>query len=337
MIISSQRPSQVVSAQETLKLSKPSPNLPLTTGENMEAPILGQNDNHALVQKVNEFLRMYRSNPNALKDLITTAKDLFSGDNLKKLVDYIAKNDLQAILKVLDKIIITKDSMTNPFFLKDYIESLGLTHEKTLRQALSDPSVLKDDKFTNNFKQLLLKISSALQNPQISSQVNDTETAQKIKPFLNFVDLAGKVIEHLQIVNCAAMEHDHLFVLQIPFQYPDGIQMQDIFIETDSDKNAPNAEKQYRIVLFLEMDALGEIACDVSIKNKQLSCTMKFEDQNTCNFLSLLLAELRDKLSAVGYDCKTLQCIVDRQITSWKRDFLMNHTLFSQSTINISI
>jgi hypothetical protein len=288
-------------------------------------------------QKVNEFLRMYRSNPDALKDWITTAKDFLSGDNLKDITTYIGKKDLQALQKGLDKIIMTKDSLTNPLFVKKFVASLGLTLEKTLRKALSDPSALKNDIFTDNLKLLLLKTESMLQGLPLSHAEDETGTSQLIKSLLNFTELGEKIIEHYQIINCLAQEQDNLFVLQIPFQHPDGIRTQDIFIEVDHQKSTSDPDRQYRVVLFLDMDALGKVVCDISIKNKHLNCTLTSKDQDTCDFLSDLLKELQDKLSASGYDCGSLKCIVDRLIASRKQEFLNKHKVFSQNTINLSI
>ncbi|MBN1380256.1 MAG: hypothetical protein JXA41_01125 [Deltaproteobacteria bacterium] len=287
--------------------------------------------------KVNESLRMYRSNPDALKNLILTSSDLLRGDNLKILTPLIGEKDLQALTNVLNKLIITKDNLTDPFFLKHYVESLGLTLEKTLRKALSDPTVLKDDRLTDNLKRLLLKIELTLRDMPIIHNGAETGAEQKLKPFLQFMESGGKVIEHLQIVNCTAMEQDQLFVLQIPFQYPDGIRMQDIFIEKDGYGNSQDGEEQYRIVLFLDMDALGEIACDVRIRQKELSCLIKSNDPFICNFISSLLAELREHLSAAGYECRSLKCFCDRQMASWKQDIIHKYNLFSGNTVNLSI
>ena len=42
--------------------------------------------------------------------------------------------------------------------------------------------------------------------------------------------------------------------------------MQEIFIETDRENGEQDAEKQCRIVLFLDMDSLGELAVDMGLK-----------------------------------------------------------------------
>jgi len=288
-------------------------------------------------QQINNALRMFRSNPEALKDWIISAKDILNGNHLKELTDYIGKKDLQTLQKALGNIIMTKDNLKNPLFIKNYIASLGLTLEKTLRQALSNATVIKNEQLTDNLKLLLLKTESMLQNlPPIPSE-HEGNTAQLIKSLLNLVEVGGKVIEHLQIFNCLAQEQDNLFVLQIAFQFPDGIRMQDIFIEADRQKKEAGSEASYRVVIFLDMDILGEVVCDIHMKDHYLNCTLKSKEQDICDFLSGLLIELRDKLFAAGYDGATLTCALDRDIAAWRRDYISKHTLFSQHTINVSI
>ena len=96
--------------------------------------------------RINEFLKFQRSNPGALKDLIVAARTLFSGDTLKNLSEYLPENDLQGMLKTFDQILISKDNISNPLFLKDFIIALGLTGERRLLKALSESVVPEDRK-----------------------------------------------------------------------------------------------------------------------------------------------------------------------------------------------
>lgn len=286
-------------------------------------------------QKINEFLKMYRSNPDALRDWILTAKDILGGAPLKTLAGSMGNLDLQALLTAFNKIIITRDGLANPLFLKDYIESLGLALEKTLRKALTDPAVLKNEKLTDNLKTLLMKTEAAIR--QLPSPTSEQEPSRQIQSLLRFVETGSRVIEQMQIVNSLTLDQDRLLVFQLPLQCHEGIRMQDIFIEKDSPQDTADEGGKYRIVLFLDMDALGEMVCDATMKNKQLSAVIKTENRKVCDFLAPLLAELRDRLSASGYDCGALTCVTERRIAAWKRGFLGSHHLFSHNTINISI
>ena len=288
------------------------------------------------ISKANEYLKLYRSNPGALKEMIAAVKDFLNPDNLKELANYISKKDIQNMIKVLDKIIISKNNMTNPLFLKDSIIALGLAGERRLMKALSDPTILANEKNSPTLKGILLKLSSELTPIHIANEYTEHDN-QQIRQFSHFLDRAATVIESLQIVNILAQEWDGLFVLQFPFQCPDGIKMQDLFIETDRGKNEPGSGKQYRIVLFLDMDTLGELAVDAGIQNRTFQCSLKCSDQHVLDFMQTLLPELHKTLSGLDYAIGSVQCVLDMNIQSWKHDFLQNHSLYSQNVIDVCV
>ena len=289
------------------------------------------------ISKANEFLKLYRSDPGALKDMIITAKDLFSGESLKELSKLISNQNIQAIHKVLDHLIISKSNVADPLFVKNYITALGVMLESGLMKALAEPALPEDGKNGPTLKETLLKLSSELQALLAAPDSADFETQQKIKQISSFVDHALSVIESLQIVNVLAQEQDNLVTLQIPFQCPDAIKMQNIFIETDREKKGSEQGKQCRIVLFLDMDSIGEVAVDAGIRNGSFRCTIKCESQDVVDFISVILPELQEKLSGIGYSSSYVQCVLDKDIQSWKLDFLSDYKLFSQNTVDLCV
>jgi hypothetical protein len=288
------------------------------------------------ISKVNEFLKLYRSNPAALKEMITSVNDYLVHDNLKVLTKYLSKDDIQNMIKVLEKIIISKKNMTNPLFVKDSMVALGLAGEQRLRKSLSDPKILINEKNNATLKGILLKLSSELTPIPVPSEYTKRDT-QMIRQFSHFADQAATVIESLQIVNILAQEQDGLFMFQVPFQFPEGIRTQDLYIETDRSRRADGSGKQSRIVLFLDMDTLGELAVDAGIQDKVIRCTLKCTDQHVLDFLQTLLPELQKTLSGIDYVIGNLQCVLDRNIQAWKNDYLQNHRIFSQSVIDLSV
>jgi hypothetical protein len=290
----------------------------------------------AEISKIHEFLKLYRSNPGALKDMIGSVNDLLRGDNLRELGNYLSKKDILNFFRILNQIIVSKDNMKNPLFFKESIVALGLTDERRLMKALSDPSILKDNQIGLTLKQILMKLSSKLSPIQIASDHTDLDI-QKIGQFSSIADHAATVIETLQIVNIMAQEQDGLFVLQIPFQFPDGIRTQDIFIEADREMNKQYNGIQCRIVLFLDLDALGELAVDAGLKDGILRCTIKCPDQNVCDFMQPLLPELREALSGIDYSTGSVECVLEQDIQSWKNDFLHDRNLFTQSVIDVCV
>lgn len=288
------------------------------------------------ISRINEFLKFYRSNPGALKEMIASLKALFSEGTPNQLTQSLSKQEVQNLHKILAQIIISKDNIANPLFLKDYIVALGLTGERRLLKALSDPAALAGGKRGATLKEVLLKLSAELAAVQPAPGDNEPD-GFRIRQFTDLADRAATVIESLQIVNVLAQEKDGLFMLQIPVQFPDGIRMQELFIETDREKGEQDTGKQCRIVLFLDMDALGELAVDIGINEGTLHCALKCPDQNVFDFMQPFLPALGQALSEIDYAVGVIQCVLDRDIASWKRDFLQDHSLFTRNSIDVSI
>jgi len=290
----------------------------------------------AEISRINEFLKFYRSNPGALKEMIASLKALFSEGTPNQLSHFPSKREAQNLNKILNKIIISEDNIADPLFIKDYITALGLTGERKLMKALSDPGILKEKKSVATLKEILLKLSAEWSAVQTAPN-DDEPGGRRIRQFSDLADHAATVIESLQIVNVLAQEQDGLFMLQIPVQFPDGIRMQELFVETDRDNGKQDVGKQCRIVLFLDMDSLGELAVDMGLNEGTLHCAFKCPDQKVFDFMQPLLPALGHALSGIDYAVGVIQCILDRDIGSWKQDFLQNHSLFTQNSIDVSI
>jgi hypothetical protein len=284
----------------------------------------------------NQFLKSYRSNPDALKEVMNSLNILFTDGTLKQLSHLLSKRETQNLHNILKQIIISDDNISNPLFLKDYIGTLGLTGERRLLKALSDPSVLKEQARGITLKETLLNLSAELTVHQTATG-DDSLDGLPIRQFSDLANRAATVIESLQIVNVLAQQQDGLYMLQLPIQFPGGIRMQEIFIEADPENGKENAERQCRVVLFLDMDSLGELAVDMGISNAALNCTIKCQDQQVFDFLQPLLPTLSLALSETDYTVGVIQCILERDVRSWMQTFLQDHSLFTQNSIDLSI
>jgi hypothetical protein len=288
------------------------------------------------ISRTNEFLKFYRSNPGALKEMIASLKALFSDGTSNPITHFASQREMQSLHGILNRLIISEESIADPLLLKNYITTLGLTGERRLMKALSDPAILKEGKNGATLKEILLKL--AAERPDAPTALGDKDPdGLRIRQFFDLADHAATVIESLQIVNVLAQEQDGLFTLQIPVQFPDGIRMQEIFIETDRDRGEPAAGKQCRIVLFLDMDSLGELVVDTGLSNGALCCTLKCTDQQVFDFMQPLLPALGHALAETGYTVGTIQCVLDRNLGSWKQDFLQDHSLFTRNSIDVNI
>ena len=329
VITSPQSPGRIGTFQETSRVSKPTPIPFLALGENLNVLVLSNSIGH-------KAFKFYRSNPVALKEMIASVKDFLINDNIKDFSKYFSKEDTQNLIKVLDKIIISKKNMTNPLFLRDSFLALGLASERRLMKSLSDPEILNDEKNNPTLKGILLKLSSKLTPIHLANDYTKGDS-QKMMQFSDFADHAATVIESLQIVNILTQERDGFFVLQIPFQFQDGIRMQDLYIESDRNRKEDESKKECRLVLFLDMDTLGELAVDAGIQDRVIRCTFRCSDPHVLVFMQTLLPELRKALSGIDYAIGSLRCVLDRNIESWKNDFLRKCSLFSESVIDVCV
>jgi|GEM_PF-494396 len=297
--------------------------------------IIGQPDEESLI--MNASMKLYRSNPDAFKEALTGLREIFNGNMLEGTALRLNPKDLLVLSSLLDKIVLSKTQMENPQFLKDFVASLGLSVERDLLKALSDPTLLNAGKGAPTLKELLLRLSSELQGIDAKGYFYSTDTTQPLSGLSRWVDQALKVIESLQIVNVLAQDQDQLFAFQVPFQCADGIRMQDVFIQTDRDGKGSADGKHYKVVLFIDMDALGEMAVEAGIQEGMFRCTLKCHDRKTADFITQSLPELQDRLERLGYRAPNVQCTLDRDLRSWKRDLLQEYRLFSQNTINVCV
>ena len=283
------------------------------------------------------FVKFFRSNPQALKEFLDSAIDFSNLEKNNDSLKYISKKDFLAISKLVNQIVISKDNLSNPLYLKDSVSALGMTFEKSLLTALSNPMPSTEAERGPTLKEILLKLSSELQSVEATGNSTRAEPEKGLEKFSNFVNSGLQVIESLQVVNVLSQGQDQLFVFQIPFQFADGIRMQDIFLEPDAEGSEKTKGKQCRVVLFVDMDALGELAVDAGVKDGNFRCTIKCQSQEVHDFIMAFLPELQKKLSSVGYTDPTVWCSLDKDLPAWKQAFLQDYRLFSENTINLSV
>jgi hypothetical protein len=75
----------------------------------------------------NNFIKLFRSNPNALKDLFISLSDLLSKENINELSTLINKKDIQTLPQLMERIIVSRSSLNDPLYLKEGLTALGLT------------------------------------------------------------------------------------------------------------------------------------------------------------------------------------------------------------------
>jgi len=247
----------------------------------------------------------------------------------------LSKTELQTLRNLLANLIGSKETLANPLFLKQHIESLGLTGESRLMKALTDPALLQNarqDTPAVTLKGVLLELAAKLAS--LPSREQDAAGPQLTRQWSAFAEQALKVIESLQVVNILAGEKDGLFTIQIPFLFPHGLRMQDLYIETDQGREDEQGTPRHRVVLFLDMDALGEMVVDAGIAKEGLNCLIKCRDAEVRDFIKPLLPGLQEGLARSGYPDARIQCLLETGISEWKKAFVSQYQLYQHSTVD---
>ena len=282
-----------------------------------------------------DFLRWYRTNPDALPQMMTEAFRQFNTENLGKLLRYLPKEDFQNLLKIIKSLFLSPEAKSSNF-VKGYLNNLGLLTESQLRKALEGESGIDEGDFhQQNLKSLLMKLSDELHNLLAGKESFDYEEITRLRSLSEYVDSSIKTIESHQIINFVLQETESKYLFQIPVLFPDTVRKSDIFVECDRNTRREGYEGQYRIIFFLDMDILGEIMIEAELKGDKIDCLIKCGDQEVCDFISPFLTELRESLSAAGCEIDTTKCVVGRDLVKEKIDYYQGRVLYDRDVIDL--
>jgi hypothetical protein len=282
-----------------------------------------------------DFLRWYRTNPDALPQMMMEAFRQFNTENLGNLLRYLPKEDFQNLFKIIKSLFLRPEAKGSNF-VKDYLSNLGLLTESQLRKVLEGESGIDDGDFhQQNLKSLLIKLSDELHNLFAGKESFDHEESMRLKSLSEYVDSSIKTIESHQIINFVLQETESKYLFQIPILFPDGVRKSDIFVEYDRNARGERYKGQYRIIFFLDMDILGEMMIEAELKGDKIDCLIKCEDQEVCDFISPFLTELRENLSAAGCEIDTAKCVVGRDLVKEKIDYYRGLVLYARDVIDL--
>lgn len=230
--------------------------------------------------------------------------------------------------------------MGNPLFLKEFIFSIGYLLESDLRKSLN-PSNEKDNNLPpaseKNFKSLLTKLSSQLH--QIIDNPTDKDLNPDIRKLLTniseYYDESLKTIYNQQVANVIEQEEDHSYYFQIPFKSTDELKIADLFIKLDDENGGIKRKNdQCQFVLFLNMDALGDIMVDVKYLQRKILGVFKCVDSESLDFLSDYLDTLNERLILSGYGPNDFNVCLSDDLHKEKSDFIKDKVIYSKKIIN---
>nr|WP_321402433.1 flagellar hook-length control protein FliK [uncultured Desulfobacter sp.] len=210
---------------------------------------------------------------------------------------------------VLNDILMTlalKSDVRDDQFLPKIIENMGLSFEKKIADGLGQAPDKK--RAAQEVKQLVaqdLKAAALSLTGMQSDPGKSTELKHISDALDNFAQLNVKSGDGGQ------NQDGSRFLLPFPVWREDGFDFGQIML--DMGKTGPADTKKIRSISFLlNMTALGPLRADFSILEKTITGRFLLENQETCDYLTPKVSQLRQRLSKIGYKAGNIDCQVAR-------------------------
>jgi Flagellar hook-length control protein FliK len=289
--------------------------------------------------KVNEILLQWRSNPESLLQVIGKVAQFTQLVQEGSMPSMISPAEIDKLIKLFDSIIFSSQTKDNSLFLKEFVAKTGLLLESTLRQIVTEAGKGFIDKpIEDNLKTLLLKLSSSIQEVLKDISKLDSSVTSKLINLASFSNEALQSIEEKQILNTVFQKSDNGLVLQVPIALGEGFRMADIFIRPENKKREGKEKfSSSSVVVFLDMDFLGKLAINASIREGNFSCMIKCEDEDVKTLINNDLDKLKNALLAIGYRVDYIDCMQENGLTQVREEFLQEQSFFAAGLLNFFV
>ncbi len=285
-------------------------------------------------------LALFRTIPQGMVNLIKNGLEFFQGD-IQNLLPFLEKAELDSLQSRINSMIFSEKSLDNPLFFKQFIINIGFLIEKSLKKSLSVS--LEEEKSlsqTSNksLKCLLSHLSSRLHlflSDKAGSDF-DSQLLNSLENLARYADSSLETIYNQQVVNVIGQEEDQSYYFQIPIKsFDNDLRTADLFINL-KDKNARSttSDIQFQFVLFLNMDALGDIMVDIKYNQKNILGTFKCDNVDSRDFMKDFLEILNDRLSSAGYGPNYLNVCCSGNLVQEKADYIQDKVIYSKKIIN---
>lgn len=294
--------------------------------------IMGQEVSPATL--LTDYLRFYRANPDVLMEIFQKGPEVFNQQANRPWLPESAKEALSNIQKLLESLLVSPNSLKDPLFLKNYITNLGLLLENQWQDLARQAKPVKQ-RPADNLKSSLLKLSEELQVLLKKDSTLSSAELPKVQQLAKFTEAAAKAIETQQMINVLSQENDSKYLLQIPLFFPTGVRTGEIIIDAGKgEKEKIGTKNKVHVVMFLNMDNLGDIMVDATLSHNRLSCVFKFADHAAQVYFSSLMDGLSAALRQAGYECDLLTCITGTDIWIDRQNY--HREMFGeQDTVNL--
>ena len=299
--------------------------IPLQAGENIRVRVEGLNPllTLALLERstgesahTGEALQSMRAEPLALAKSLAGLLEALGPENSGALRTLPVKGDAGRILQLLQSLVLPKNTVENPLWIKDCLQSLGLLLECDVRKEFQRGSSTGFQERAVSLKELLLNLIEVLQKQ------GDGEGGKGLLQKLSLFEGALKNIENLQVLNVLFQEQEGKYLLQIPFLLSGRMTTADIFVYVDQEnQKGKKGPEDYRVVFALNMDALGDIMIQAKWKGKKLGCLIECGSDEIRDFIYPSLAGLAERLGALGYQTGEMTCTVKKDLGQAREEF----------------
>jgi hypothetical protein len=284
-------------------------------------------------------LAVFRSFPQGMLNLVKEGLELLQGD-LQALSPFVEKVDRNAFQNIINSLIFSEKSLDNPLFLKQFITNMGYLIENSLGKY-AERSMEKEEGLgkaaDKSLKKLLSHFSSRIQLLMADSadSKGDPKFLDSLKSLSNYVDSSLDTIYNQQVVNVMSQEENQGYYFQIPIKYTDDLRIADLYINLTDRKAIKNkGNDPFQFVMFLNMDALGDVMVDIKYEQKKIWGTFKCSRSDSCDFMQEFLSQLNDRLNLSGYGPNSFHVYRSSNLAEEQSAFIKDKIIFSKEIIN---
>ena len=186
-------------------------------------------------------------------------------------------------------------------FLPRLIEKIGMTLENKTARLLQGQMSLPDLK--QSLSVLLNQDVKALIQKEVF--MAGTDHPESLSMAASF----SEALENFQLLNHHSSESGR-FLLPFPVFSEDVFRFGQLFIDTGGkNRNEESfADKLIRISFLLDMSLLGPLRADFSILKKEISGRFLLNDEDTCEYVRSMIPELKERLNAIDYKIRKIDC-----------------------------
>jgi len=248
----------------------------------------------------------------------------------------MSQRNIDGLIKLLNNIVFSAQTKTNPLFVKDFVTQIGLLLESDLGKIATHSA--KDGRVpvpAENLKASLLILSAAITEAQKDIAKYDAPVLAKLMNLSSFTSEALKTIEARQAVNIVYQQNESGLYLQIPLMLGEALRQADVFITPD-DKNAKGSKKfsSCSVVIFLDLDYLGEIYIDASVREGRIRCIIQCESEEVKLLVDATAGQLKEALGGIGYDVDQVDCLRITGLGNKKAEYMEQQLLDSMNLVN---